>query len=383
MERRVKVLANYLPQYHEIPENDKWWGKGFTDWVSVKTAQKLYADHNQPKIPLNNNYYSLDQPDTIRWQAQLARKYGIDGFAIYHYWFSTDQMLLQKPAEIILENQDIDLEYLFLWDNTSWCRTWSKFKHANDWVPMLDTETGTENYNDGMLAELKYGGAEDWKYHFDYLLKFFKDNRYVKIDNRPVFGFFCPKNDFETIIEMVNLWDALARENGFAGIRCIFNGSLMDDLFPQKSRCGQYYRFKYTPFRAAKPTDFIVNKVKDILSQKYAKLQFYDYDSLWRGILLNAKRCNEKVIALSGFVNFDDTPRRGGKGRIIKGASPKKFEKYLKRLLQIARERNKNFVFITAWNEWGEGAYLEPDEEYGYAYLEAVKNAVTATYENM
>ena len=114
---KVKVIANYLPQYHTIPENDKWWGKGFTDWIAVKATEPAYEGHNQPRVPLNENYYSLDCADSIRWQASLAREYGIYGFGIYHYWFSSNQQLLQKPAELLLQNKDIDINFMFIWDN--------------------------------------------------------------------------------------------------------------------------------------------------------------------------------------------------------------------------------------------------------------------------
>ena len=123
--KNTKIIAMYLPQYHQIPENDKWWGEGFTDWVGAKSASSLFEGHEQPKIPMNDNYYDLSKADDIRWQAKLAREYGVYGFGIYHYWFSSSQKLLTKPAELILANKDIDIPFFFAWDNCSWVRTWS------------------------------------------------------------------------------------------------------------------------------------------------------------------------------------------------------------------------------------------------------------------
>ena len=174
----VKIIANYLPQYHQIPENDKWWGKGFTDWIAVKKSTPLYDKHRQPKVPLNENYYDLSEVENIRWQAKLAKEYGIYGFGIYHYWFSSEMQLLQKPSELLLENQDIDIHFMFIWDNFTWKRTWSKLANGAAYAPAFDGEVKEEtNQDNGILAELKYGNEEDWKIHFDYLLKFFKDDR--------------------------------------------------------------------------------------------------------------------------------------------------------------------------------------------------------------
>ena len=185
----VKIIANYLPQFHVIPENSEWWGNNFTDWVAVKKAKPLFKWHNEPRIPLNNNYYSLDNPDSLKWQANLAREYGVYGFGIYHYWFSSSLNLLTKPAELILNNKDIDINFFFIWDNTSWKRTWSVIKRGNDWAPDFDNAS-SQNKNNGILAELIYGEESDWEKPFNYLLPFFKDSRYIKIDNKPAFAFF-------------------------------------------------------------------------------------------------------------------------------------------------------------------------------------------------
>lgn len=366
MGNNIKVIANYLPQYHVIPENNRWWGNGFTDWLAVKKAKPLFLGHNQPRVPLNNHYYSLDDVQEIKWQAELARKYGIYGFGIYHYWFSSDMNLLSTPAELMLHNRDIKINFMFIWDNGSWIRTWSNVRFANTWAPKYDDVAHNDNQS-GILAELKYGDENDWKIHFEYLVRFFSDPRYIKLDNKPLFAFFQPSNDFPTIKAMVAYWNELAKDYGFDGIICMtkdnWRGHNLD------------YRIRYSPFSPNTFCAGLQNKLNNILCKKLKRIRSADYDSYWKYILKDSKSAGKKTF-LSGFVDFDDTPRRGKQARMIKGASPEKFEKYIYKLMDISQKQNKEYVFLTAWNEWGEGAYLEPDEDYGYQYLEALKRAV-------
>lgn len=364
MKENVKIIANYLPQYHQIPENDKWWGKGFTDWIAVRNATPLYDTHRQPRIPMDNNYYDLSEVENIRWQAGLAKEYGIYGFGIYHYWFSSDMQLLQKPAEIILENKDIDIHFMFIWDNFSWKRTWSKLTNGAAYAPAFDnTDEKTENAT-GILAELKYGDKSDWKIHFEYLLKFFRDDRYIKIDNKPVFSFYQARNNFPIIKEMVAYWDKLAKEAGFNGIMCLSKHI----LYPVKLE----RRMKYSPFQMTTPFLFLKYKLKSKHFFKVGKPGIWDYSEVWKDILTEA-RMSSKDSYLCGFVDYDDSPRRGNKARIVKGGNPEKFEYYMRKLIDISKRQNKEYVFLMAWNEWGEGSYLEPDTEYKYGYLEAIR----------
>lgn len=352
----TKVIANFLPQFHVIPENSKWWGEGYTDWVGVRQAKPQYGGHIQPRVPMNNNYYSLDNVDSLKWQAELANKYGVYGFGIYHYWFSTDLKILEKPAEILLSHSEININYMFIWDNTSWTRTWTRNGCKNDSVNKSE-----------VLAEFKYGTEVDWKRHFDYLLQFFLDDRYIKLDGKPVFAFFQPQNNFKLQERMIVYWEKLAIDAGLPGIVCLSKDNAHGNHFE--------YRFRYSPFS---PNNFwggVKNKINHIWANKRKKIRFADYDKQWKSILSDAKRANDKTF-LSGFVAFDDTPRRGRRARIVRGGSPEKFRKYFGELLKISNEQNKEYAFVTAWNEWGEGAYLEPDETNGYAYLEALKSAI-------
>lgn len=365
MSDTVKIIANYLPQFHQIKENDEWWGKGFTDWKAVKEAKPLFEGHKQPKVPLNNNYYSLDNIDSIKWQSQLARKYGIYGFGIYHYWFSSNLQLLQKPAELILSHPEVDINYMFIWDNLTWKRTWSKLNRGLDWAPIKD---GEKKANDnGILAEVVYGDESDWKKHYDYLKPFFKDKRYIRLNGKPIFAIFQPRNDIKTLKKMTEYWDTLAKKDGLGGITFLSKDSVWPERLEMKMR--------YAPFAPTSFKVFAEYKLRDYWFRKKNQIAKYDYDYCWKNIIKEAKKAPSDSF-LCGFVKYDDTPRRGEKGHIILNDSPEKFKKYLGELLEISKLQGKEYLFLMAWNEWGEGAYLEPDMDNNFRYLEAVRDSV-------
>lgn len=363
-----KIIAMYLPQFHEIPENNEFWGKGFSDWVTVKKAKPLFKGHDQPKVPLNGNYYDLSQKESIKWQAELAKKYGVYGFGIYHYWFNNDKNLLTKPAEIILENKDIDINYFYCWDNASWARSWSNVA-GNDWAPLQEKKVDPEHKGKKILIPYILGKEPDWKNHFDYLLPFFKDDRYIKVEGKPIFALY---NYSPSIEPMCKYWDQLAKENGFKGIYFIFN-HVFDFHIPEN-----YNQYIYQPLNASWRNRLSIRKIiyKGLEILGYKGLETYPYDGVWRNILRDARKNKHPNWYLGAFVRYDDTPRRGKKGKIITGATPDKFKKYISNLLKISKQQKKKFIFLTAWNEWGEGAYMEPDTESGYAYLEALKSAL-------
>lgn len=361
----VKVFAMYLPQYHETQENSQFWGKGFTDWVSVKNATPLFLGHRQPQVPLDNNYYDLSNVESIRWQARLARKFGVSGWGIYHYWFNSEQKSLTKPAELLLEHQDIDIPFFFAWDNASWKRTWSKIK-GNAWSPLNDkaVKDGPE-----ILIEYKLGGVEDWKKHFDYLLPYFKDTRYVKHNNKPIFLIY---NFSKDIMNMQEYWNDLAIQSGFDGVEVIYSFNPLHGI-PKSVK-----KFKYEPLYSGwgnlsdRARRLLLKKSED----KQSEIKKYSYDEIWDRLLSNAEKSHDPNMYYGAFVGYDDSPRRGEKGRAVVDATPEKFQKYLSRLISICENKSKPFIFLTAWNEWGEGAHLEPDNIDQYSYLEAYSRAI-------
>lgn len=364
----TKVIAMYLPQYHRILENDKFWGEGFTDWVSVKKASPLFEGHQQPRQPLDGYYYDLSEKQSIEWQIKLAKQYGVYGFGIYHYWFSSEKVLLTKPAEIILANLDLDMPFFFAWDNVSWKRTWSKLK-GNDWAPISDDKkqdhTGPE-----ILIDYIFGDEQEWKAHFDFLLPYFKDQRYIRYGGRPIFIVYHYAPEFE---KMGEYWNLLAKEQGIEGVQLIYRYDQIQKI-PDTD-----ITFTYEPVfsgwggTAART----ISKITRLMGK--SALRKFDYDDVWKKLLNNASKQSKGEFWHGAFVGYDDTPRRGGKGTIILGATPEKFKKYISSLLRICGEQDKEFIFLTAWNEWGEGAYLEPDTDNKLTYLTALNEALKET----
>lgn len=395
---KSKILAAYLPQFHETEDNNAFWGKGYTDWMGVKNAKPQYKGHKQPRVPLNNNYYDLSDIYNIRWQAEIAKEYGIDGFNIYHYWFKDGKQELEKPAELLLSDPSVDIQFMFSWDNASWIRSWSNIPGGNPWAPAFDDKPVEESSSQAtrsmkddtqsttvekktstaigsaILQELDYGDEVQWKKHFDYLLQFFKDDRYIKIDGKPVFA-FMKSGDKEVLVKMRDYWKKLAVENGLPGLYLISSRRnfcephLFDNIYSYEPVTNGWGKRTVIEVRLKKYFGI------DIKSKCPVKL-ILDYEKYWQKIIRFSEKNRNKPIFLGGLVNFDDTPRRGKNARIIEHSSPALFEKYFRELYRISCESNKELLFLNGWNEWGEGAYMEPDEEYGYQYLEALKRAI-------
>ena len=369
--KKTKVFAAYLPQYHETEDNNMFWGGGFTDWVSVRKAKPLFEGHYQPRVPLGNRYYNLLDVNTMMWQSDLAKKYGISGFNIYHYWFKDGKQELERPAELLLGDTSIDIEFFFTWDNGAWKRTWGN-ANGNDWAPAFDRKTKEDNCQ-GILVPFDYGGEGLWISHFNYLLDFFKDKRYLKLNNRPVF-MFTGRTDLKNMRRMAELWNSLAKENGFDGMyystkkRNYIGTCIFDSVFcyePETSAWGKRRAVDKRLSRLLK-----INPKRD----EPVKYQ-YEYDKVWEKILKNAKKSGENEI-IGAFVRYDDTPRRGKDAMIVRGETPLKFQHYFSTLYKMCCERNKPILLLTAWNEWGEGAYLEPDEKDQYEFLKAVRKSI-------
>lgn len=196
----MKVIAFYLPQFHETPENNEWWGQGFTEWNNMKAAKPLFEGHNQPRIPLNNNYYNLLDEKTLEWQTKIAKEHGVYGFCCYHYWFGS-KMLLEKPMEIYLKDKNCDLPFCFCWANETWTNAWA-----------AETESDRKT-----LIKQEYGDKEEWERHFQYLLPFFKDERYIKEGNKPLFVIYRPQYITELSARLA-YYNKRAQEEGFDGL---------------------------------------------------------------------------------------------------------------------------------------------------------------------
>lgn len=362
----------YLPQFHCIPENDEFWGKGFTDWVTVKKAKPLFEGHQQPKVPLNDNYYDLSKEENVKWQAKLAKNYGIYGFGVYHYWFNNEKNLLTKPAEILRDLKDENaIKYFFVWDNCNWKRSWSNVA-GNDWAPIADNIYGNIN-EPQILVPYILGGERDWVCHYNYLREHFLSDNYEKRNNRPVFGIIWSG---EAIYKMCDYLNNLARKDGFDGIEFVFKNNNFSKYPPQ------WMRYDYEPHYVAWGDVSFVRRVFNKFSRVFnipveKEITCIDFDKTWKKILKRASTVSDKNIIDGAFVGYDDSPRRGrNKSKVIVGGTPQKFSKYLGKLLEICSRKNSDYIFLTAWNEWGEGAYLEPDTLTEFGYLDAIDKAV-------
>lgn len=344
----MKIIAFYLPQFHSIPENDIWWGKNFTEWTNLKKAIPLFENHNQPRIPKDKNYYNLLDKETKLWQIKIAKKYGIHGFCIYHYWFN-GKLMLERPLEQFLDDKELDINFCISWANESWTNAWA-------------TDTSE------LLLEQKYGDQEDWTNHFLYLLPFFKDERYIKINNQPLFIIYRPEL-IDSLDEMLSLWLRLAKENGLSGIKFAFQ-QLDFDINSHIGKKFFSYQIEYQPNYVKR----LLNSPRYTINNKRCLL-IEDYIEAWEKII-STPPLNSKSFP-GAFVDWDNTPRRKSSGSLFINVTPELFEKYL--TIQIERAKTvykKEYLFLFAWNEWGEGGYLEPDEKYGYKYLEAIKMAL-------
>ena len=355
----LSTLALYLPQFHRVHENDKWWGKGFTEWTTVQNAVPLFQGHEQPRIPQNSNYYNLLDKSTFQKQAEQIKHSGLDGICIYHYWFKNGRQILEKPAEQLLQWTDIPLPYCFSWANETWARTWGNFSDRNRWTSVYEKE---KKYDDEILLEQKYGNYADWKRHFEYLLPFFMDRRYIKIDGKPVFIFY-KAGDIPCLENMIWYWKELAKKNGIPDLYLIGNGirKAQEVLFDEISI--------HEPSEAMLRSNVNLKRT----------IRCFDYDEVWRNILTRGKNKN---VTLGAYVGYDDTPRHGIYGTIITNGTPEKFEKYMAKLIRINKRNNCRVMLVNAWNEWGEGMYLEADERYKDSYLCALKRAIVQVAEN-
>lgn len=347
----MKIIAFYLPQFHEIPENNNAWGKGFTEWTNVKKTRPLFLGHSQPRVPLHGRYYNLLEDGVLEWQTTLAKKAGIYGFCFYHYWFG-GRMVLEKPAQMLLENKKIDFPYCFSWANEPWTKTW----HG-------------AGGNKEILIPQSYGGEEEWNAHYTYFRRFFMDERYIKENNCPVLLIYRLRN-IPHFNDMIRCWDGRARRDGFSGIFIISMNVCREHA--ARSRW------------VSASVDFEPNRTR-LEMQNTAWLRPKEKGGvLWNRFAIKSidyKAINERMLGLphgknhfrTVFADFDDSPRRHTRAFVVKGSTPRRFGNYLREAVRLSRTEGNDYLFINAWNEWGEGNYLEPDTRHGHGYLKQVK----------
>ena len=348
----VKLIAFYLPQFHAIPENDQWWGEGFTEWTNVKPGKPQYNGHYQPHVPGELGYYDLTDVAVQKRQVELAQLYGIGGFCFYFYWFA-GQRLLEAPTLQYLNNSELDLPFFLCWANESWSRTW-----------------------DGLESEMLISqghSAEDDLHFIEYVAKYFRDQRYIKINDRPVLMVYRPSllpDPKGTALR----WRTWCSENGIGDIYLITTHSF-DTVDP--SIYGFDAAVEFPPNNTAPAV------VTGFAPQVNDGFEGIVYD--WKSIAERSESYPQQPYQLFRTVNpaWDNTARRKSRGAIFAGSNPLSYQIWLENAAKdtIVHTNNKDerLVFVNAWNEWAEGAHLEPDQTYGYAYLQATRDALENT----
>lgn len=347
-----RIIAFFLPQFHPIPENDKWWGKGFTEWTNVGKAKKLHPFHYQPKLPGDLGYYDLRLDEVKIAQTELAKKYGIDGFCYWHYWFGNGETLLDQPVKQLLRNKKIDQKFCFAWANESW----KGFPH------------GLKNRN--TLIEQKYPGAHDEEEHFQYVLPFFKDERYLKINEEVIFLVYKPL-EHPNIKSFISRWRKLAHDNGLEGIHFIAQ-TTQDKELEKLLSLGFDSVNVIRLFEFLKYQTIIEKLFKKILQLIFGLPRIHNYERSTK-FMYNRNDSNDQIVPTI-IPNWDHTPRSGKDGLVLRNCNPKSFRKNLFHFKKFTKNKNNNLVFLKSWNEWAEGNYVEPDQKYGLKYLEIIKD---------
>lgn len=357
-----KVLAFVLPQFHRIPENDAWWGEGFTEWTNVRKARPLFPGHLQPRIPAEGRYYDLLDPAVHDWQAGLARRHGVYGFCYYHYWFNGRQ-LLEKPVQLLLARGEPDVPFCLAWANEPWTRAW-------------------DGGDREILMPQSYGDESDWRRHFEYLLTAFRDRRYIRVDGKPMFLIYRSAS-IEALGSMLTLWRDLARSAGLPGLHVVgmLTAFPMDprrELFDAFAEFEPVFTFTHRrPYWLRKREKWIRKYTRAcwrLFGRAARPPNSYDYASLWRAI---AKRELPPRTYAGAFVDWDNSPRRGlERSMIMRNFERRAFEEGFRAQLRKAQQANAQFLFVNAWNEWAEGAYMEPDEARGLFFLDTIRAAI-------
>ena len=355
---KVRALAFVLPQFHPIPENDRWWGRGFTEWTNVAKATPMFKGHYQPHIPSDLGFYDLRLSQSREDQANLAKEYGIYGFCYYHYWFN-GKRLLQQPLDEMLALQTPDMPFIYCWANENWTRRW-------------------DGLEQDVLMEQRYSKEDDVA-HVKWLCEHvFSDDRYIKIDNKPVFMIY--RYDlFPDIEKTLATWRKIAKEDyGFNGLYLTMAQGFYNYTSPEE--IGFDAAIEFAPHEVIKhPLETQKASVIDKWKGKQALYNGMDIRDFKKGIetCLNREQPDYKLYRCVTPC-WDNTPRKGKKGLVAVGSSPERYEDWLAKTVQNFEpfSQEENFVFINAMNEWAEGNHLEPCLKYGTQYLEATKNAL-------
>ena len=382
---KARVIALYLPQFHPTPENDRWWGPGFTEWTNVAKAKPLFRGHQQPRIPADLGFYDLRLPETREQQAQLAREAGVEGYCYYHYWFGNGRQLLERPLQEVVASGKPDFPFCICWANHTWSnKTWERKSAVQ---------------KNSVLMEQTYPGTEDDIAHFNTLLPMFKDRRYMTVDGKLIFAIYDPFG-FKNVQQFIATWRRLAEENGLPGfhfigmtpstltIRTAPDGTLQRVMPNLESSAEIYRRVLDLGFDAVNSLGkrrgemLYEGKWKNIAKTVLRHIGFptgsmrYDYERTVRNYF--APEDTWENVYPSILPQWDRTPRVASMDGVYVNATPEKFENHIRLALSLIKDKQPEhrILFLKSWNEWGEGNYVEPDMEWGHGFIDAIHNAV-------
>lgn len=348
---RARVFAFYLPQFHPIPENDDWWGRGFTEWTNTAKAKPLFKGHYQPHVPADLGFYDLRLPEARTAQADMARKYGVEGFCYYHYWFAGHR-LLERPFNEVLISGAPDFPFCLCWANQTWTGIWH----------------GAPNR---VLIEQTYPGMEDHHRHFATLLPAFCDKRYLKVDGMPLFVVYNPM-DLPDSPRVLELWRSLAAKAGLPGLFLVAE-SRSPEWDPKPFGYDAAVMIRLPSKRHEwVPWNHPIRKIKGKVHQWRGMPRVHQYEQVIDSLVAEPMPGIENFPSV--IPNWDNTPRSGGNGLVFQGSTPELFRRHLRRALERVRHAptERRIVFIKSWNEWAEGNHLEPDLRFGLRYLDVL-----------
>lgn len=350
-----KIIAFFLPQFYENEDNNIWWGKGFTEWTCIKEALINGKAKGEVITPQCNNYYNLLDTETMQWQTELSKEYGIYGFAYYHYWME-GKTLLNEPAEKLLANKEINQRFFMFWANHSWYKANGNKK--------------------SLLIQQTYGGEEDWEKHYNYLSLFFSDDRYIKVEDKPIIGIFNA-DDISRYDEMMSYFDKRAKLDGFDGVFFIESVNKIKKLNNrQKSNLSLLRQpdLSKNIYEIRRPIRSAFYKL--LKKTGFSKVKKIDYRKISRYELQIMNKYNDHTYIYCVSTGWNNTPRHGDNGQFFENYSIEIFKEELNKIYITSKKQGKEFIFINAWNEWAEGMVLEPDDIYGLNRLKAVKEVI-------
>jgi hypothetical protein len=358
----ARVVAFYLPQFHPIPENDEWWGKGFTEWTNVAKAQPLFRGHHQPNVPADLGFYDLRVPEVRELQAEIARRNGIEAFCYYHYWFA-GKRLLERPFNEVVSSGKPNFGFCLCWANQTWTGVWH----------------GAPNR---ILVEQTYPGEQDHIAHFRALEPAFHDPRYLTIDGMPVFIIYNPE-ELPECRKTLELWRGLACKSGLKGLFLVGNDLNLFGLWTPSEWLKQDHGFDAIIWTGNGDYEIrrqIGRGIMRRVLRPWPKMQarwngprIYPYGEISEKLTFQSPH---SVASYPCVVHsWDNTPRSGRNGLVLTGATPELFRPILRKAIRSVEEYRKpeRFVYLKSWNEWAEGNYLEPDLRWGHKYLDVIR----------